>query len=121
LEVLLAPEPVDRTVPGDRDEPAGGVLGGAVARPALECDGDGVLKGGLGEVDVAEDADQGCEDAPVLLAEEAGERDPGTSVGRDYASTPTGMTGRTSIDPYFAPGILAAQASASSTDSTSTM
>jgi hypothetical protein len=70
----VAADPVDRAVARDGDEPAGRIGGHAVPGPPLEGDGDGLLKGVLGEVEVAEDADQGREDAPVLLAEELLER-----------------------------------------------
>ena len=61
-------------------------------RPAGERRLDGVPEGVLGEVNVAEDADQGGEDASVLLAEELREL--------LYAGTPSNtMTGRTSIVP----------------------
>jgi hypothetical protein len=38
--------------------------------PALGCDRERVLRGLLGEVEVAEEADQGGEDAAPLLAED---------------------------------------------------
>ena len=92
LQRPLAPNPVDRSVPGRRDEPAGRVRRHALARPALERPLDGVPERVLGEVDVAEDADQGGEDTSVLLAEELREL--------LYAGTPSiAMIGRTSIVP----------------------
>jgi hypothetical protein len=45
------------------------VGGDAVARPALRGDGEGLLRGFLGEIEVAEEADEGSEDAAPLLAE----------------------------------------------------
>jgi len=45
------------------------VLGQSVARPALGRERECVLGGLLGEVEVAEEADQGCEDASPLVAE----------------------------------------------------
>jgi hypothetical protein len=43
--------------------------GHPVARPALGGDREGLLRGLLGEIEVAEEADQGGEDATPLLAE----------------------------------------------------
>jgi hypothetical protein len=40
-----------------------------VARPALGGDREGLLRGFLGEVEVAEEADERSEDAAPLLAE----------------------------------------------------
>jgi len=45
------------------------VGGDAIARPALGGDGERVLGGLLGEVEVAEEADQAREDAAPLVAE----------------------------------------------------
>ena len=64
---------------------APGVLGRAVAWPALRRDRERLLGGFLGEVEVAEEADQRSEDAAPLIPE-----DP-----LDQRST----TGRTSIAP----------------------
>src|SRR5581483_12403163 len=99
---------VDRAVPGHRHEPAGRIAGHAVPWPPLEGDGDSLLKGVLGEVEVAEDADQGREDASVLLAEELLER-------RQALTSACRMTtGRTSTCPMRAEGSFAAHSSASS-------
>jgi hypothetical protein len=46
-----------------------GIGGEPVARPALGRDRERVLRGLLGEVEVAEEADEGSEDASPLLAE----------------------------------------------------
>jgi hypothetical protein len=40
-----------------------------LARPALGCGGEGFLSGLLGEVEVAEEADQAREDAAPLVSE----------------------------------------------------
>ena len=69
-ECPVATDPVDGAVLRHRHEPARRVGGHTVARPALDRGRDRVLESVLGEVEVAEDADQGCEDASVLLAEE---------------------------------------------------
>jgi len=83
----LAPDVVDRAVARRRDQPGRGVVGGAVARPALGGDREGLLGSLLGEVEVAEEADQGGQDAAPLVAE--GRFD---QLGRS-------STGRTSIAP----------------------
>jgi hypothetical protein len=54
----LAPEPVDGVVAGGRDDPTAGVRWHAGARPALHGHDEGLLDRLLGEVDVAEKADQ---------------------------------------------------------------
>src|SRR5204863_2912482 len=84
---LLAPNAVDRPVPRRRGQPGRRVLRHSVAWPALESGRDRVLEGVLGELEVAEDADQGGEDAAPLLAEE----------GFDAVQCST--TGLTSIAP----------------------
>jgi hypothetical protein len=47
-----------------------GVGGDPVPWPALGGDGEGLLRGFLGEVEVAEEADERSEDAAPLLAED---------------------------------------------------
>src|SRR5207244_6288280 len=69
-ERALPADAVDRAVARGRDQPGDRIVRRAVARPALECGRDRVLKGVLCELEVAEDADQGCEDAAPLLAED---------------------------------------------------
>ena len=82
--------------------------GDAVAPPPLGGDGERLLGGFLGEIEVAEEADQGGEDASPLLAEDA----------LDQRST----TGRTSTAPPIrAAGILAAISSAASRSGASTL
>jgi hypothetical protein len=69
-QVLLAPDPVDRPVARRRDEPDTRVRGDPVARPALGGDRKGLLRGFLGEVEVAEEADQRGQDTAPLVAED---------------------------------------------------
>ena len=45
------------------------MVGDTFARPSLSGDREGLLGGFLGEVKVAQEADQSGEDAPPLLAE----------------------------------------------------
>ena len=90
------------------DQPGAGVVGRAFARPALGGDRERLLGGLLGEVEVAEEADQGREDAPPLVAEDLAR----------VAQRST--TGRTSIAPPMrAAGIRAASSIAASRSSAS--
>jgi hypothetical protein len=77
----VAAQAVDRAVTGGRRDPRARVARRAVARPAGECELEGVLNGVLGEVEVAEDADQGRDRAPGLVPERAGD----VVAGRGYA------------------------------------
>ena len=52
-----------------RHQPGARVGGDSVARPALRGDREGLLRGLLGEVEVAEEADQGSEDIAPPVAE----------------------------------------------------
>jgi hypothetical protein len=68
-ERAIAVDPVDRPVARGRDQPRARVARGAVARPALGRDRERLLRGFLGEVEIAEEADQRGQDAAPLLAE----------------------------------------------------
>jgi len=82
----------------------------AVAGPPLGREGERLLNGILGEVEVAEEADQDGEDAGSLLAVEA----------LELAQRST--TGRTSTEPPIrAAGTRAAISSAASRSSASSM
>jgi hypothetical protein len=70
LERLRTTDLVDRTVPCGRQKPGGRVLGQAAPWPALRGGRERIPEGVLGEVEVAEDADQGGEDATPFLAED---------------------------------------------------
>src|SRR4030095_11108024 len=84
------------------------VPGDAVPRPPIGGDREGLLRGFLGEVEVAEEADQGREDVAPLIAEDALE-------GRYHWTV-----GRTSIaPPRRAAGILEASSIAASRSSAS--
>ena len=69
-EGAVAADPVDRAVAGGGHEPGARVRGRPVARPALGGDRERLLGGFLGEVEVAEEADQACEHAAPLVAED---------------------------------------------------
>jgi hypothetical protein len=68
-ERAVSPDAVDRPIAGGRDEPRAGVRRQAIAPPALGRGRKRLLGGFLGEVEVTEEADQGRQDAPPLVAE----------------------------------------------------
>ena len=107
-EGLLAADPVDRAVACGGGQPRGGVVGRAVSWPALDGGRERVLEGVLGQLEIAEDADQGREDAAPLLADDS------------FELCQCSTTGRTSMaPPVRATGILAATSIASSRSSAS--
>ena len=61
---------VDGTVTCGGNEPSDRVGGGSFARPALGGDREGLLGGFLGELEVAEEADQRSEYTAPLLPED---------------------------------------------------
>ena len=87
-----------------------GADGIAVLRPAVGGDREGLLGGLLGEVEVAEEADQRSEDLAPLLPEDAIEDRYHSWIGR--ISMPP---------PMLAAGTLAASAIAASRSSASKM
>jgi hypothetical protein len=66
----IAADPVDRAVARGGREPGARVVGRSLARPPLRCDRERLLCGFLGEIEVAEEADQVGEDAAPLVAED---------------------------------------------------
>ena len=66
-ERAVAADAVDRPVPGGHHEPRPRARGRPFARPPLGCDRERLLGGLLGEVEVAEEADQGGHDAAPLV------------------------------------------------------
>ena len=93
LERPGAADPVDRRVARDGLDPGPRLARDPGPRPPLERRRERVLHRVLGELEVAEDADQGREDTASLVPEDALELVyPATSAG---CST----TGRTSITP----------------------
>jgi hypothetical protein len=65
----IAPDAVDGPVARRRHQPGARVGRRSVAGPALRGDRERLLRGLLGEVEVAEEADQGSEDVAPVLAE----------------------------------------------------
>src|SRR6266536_460189 len=87
-ERSIAADAVDRAVAGGGHQPRSRAGGHPRAGPAVGRDRERLLGGFLGEVEVAEEADQAGEDATPLVAEDLFERP------YQYVST-----GRTSIAP----------------------
>ena len=98
----FAAEPVDRPVACGGGDPAAGVRRDPSLRPLLGGDREGFRHGVLGEVDVAEDADQRGGAAAGLASEDSVE-----GVGHP-------CIGRTSIGPPLAAAPRAARWSATS-------
>src|SRR5579871_6101922 len=100
LDPAIAPQPVDRAVARRDDQPRGGVLRRAGARPALGRDRERLLGGLLGAVEVAEEADHGGKHPPPLLAEDL--LDQGDTSGRTSTAPPmraAGIRAANSIAP----------------------
>jgi hypothetical protein len=92
-ERAIAPDPVDRTVARRGHEPAAWVGGRPVARPALGGGGERLLGGLLGELEVAEEADQGREDAAPLVPEDLLEASYHSATGRTSTAPPIRAAG----------------------------
>jgi hypothetical protein len=74
LSASLAAEVVDGSIAGGGRDPAARVGWQAVAGPCAQGDGERLLDCVLGEVDVAEGADQGGDRSAGLLAEDPADR-----------------------------------------------
>ena len=104
----LAAEAVEARLRAVVTSQAPGLVGHAVARPARGRDRERLLRGLLGEVEIAEEADQAGEDASPLVAE-------GLLEDRHHSTI-----GRTSIAPPMrAAGTCAASSMAASRSSAS--
>ena len=82
----FAAQPVDGLIPGGGDDPAGRAGRQAAGRPARRGAGEGVLDRVLGDVDVAEHADQDRDRPPVLLTEHPLDIRTGPGRGHDRLS-----------------------------------
>jgi len=69
-EGAVAADPVDRPVARGRHQPCARVVRHALSRPALGCDRERLLSGLLGQLEAAEEADQGGEDTTPFVAED---------------------------------------------------
>ncbi len=103
----FSPQAVDRAVPGGRGDPRPRVVRQALGRPALQRHREGVLHRLLGQVEVTEHADERRDRPPRLAPEQA--VDDLTARGGAIDRRPyMPMTGRTSMEPFSAPGHRAA-------------
>lgn len=102
---MPAAEPIDGLEPASRDEPRARVGGRAFDRPLLDRRRERVLKRLLGEIEVAEEADQRRQNAAGLRAVDR--------LDRVYGCE-NSWIGRTSIVPLRALGIRDATFTASS-------
>ena len=109
-EAPAAAQPIDRAVARGGRDPGPGVRGDAALRPRLQGGDERLLDGLLGEVEVAEDPDQGRDRSPLLLAEQAiddlvggGQFDrsppPAGSVAPALSRASKSTIGRTSTEP----------------------
>jgi hypothetical protein len=89
----IAANPVDGAVARGAHQPGDGVLGRSVARPALGGDRERLLHGLLGEVEVAEEADQCSEDLSAVLAEGLFEDGYHPPIGRTSIAPPMRAAG----------------------------
>ena len=116
---------VDCSVPGRGRDPRARVGRDPAFWPDLERGDEGVLDGFLGEVEIAEDADERRDRPPLLFAEEAVDDLVGGGVGKAQPAlaptawssgtpVPVSQIGRTSIVPARMPGHCAASSRASS-------
>ena len=84
----VAADAIDGSVARGRHEPGARVVRDAVARPALRGDREGLLRGLLGEVEVAEEADQRGEDVAPPVAEGLFEVRYHSAIGRTSMAPP---------------------------------
>jgi hypothetical protein len=66
----VAAQAVDRPVSRGRNQPCARVVRRPLARPTLRRDRERLLRGFLGDVEVAEEADEGGDDAAPIVAED---------------------------------------------------
>src|SRR5204863_4466772 len=84
---------VDRAVPRRRHEPPNRVVGRPVPGPSLGGDRECLLRGFLGEIEVAEEADQRGEDPSPLVAEDLVEDRYHSTIGRTSTAPPSRAAG----------------------------
>ena len=92
-ERAIAADAVDRAVSRRGHQPGVRVRGRPVSRPALGGDRERLLGGFLGEVEVAEEADQAGEDAAPLLTEDLLEDGYHSTIGRTSTAPPMRAAG----------------------------
>ena len=89
----FAPDAVDRAVPPGGDEPGARVGRRSLARPPLGRDRECLLCGFLGELEVAEEADEVREHAAPLVAEDLLEDRYDSFSGRTSTAPPSRAAG----------------------------
>ena len=99
VAVGLAADPVDRAVAGGRGEPAAGVGRYAVPGPPLDRGEERLAGRLLGDVDVAEAADQRGDDPAVLLAVDPLDRGRGIRRVHPAVRPPEARAGRAGPRP----------------------
>src|SRR5438309_1678456 len=92
-EGLVASHAVDGPAAGRRDQPGAWVGRVPIAGPAVGGDGERLLRGLLGEVEVAEEADEGGDHAPPLVAEGLFEHCYHCMIGRTSMAPPKRAAG----------------------------
>ena len=92
----IAANAIDGPVAGCRHEPGARVGGDSVPGPALRRDRERLLRGFLGEVEIAEEADQGSEDVAPLVAEDPIEVRHHSWIGRTSTAPPMRAAGHPS-------------------------
>ena len=105
-EPCVAPEPVDGLAVGHSQEPGARVVGGAGFLPVHEGAFERALQAILGELDVADPPDEGGEQAAVVAGDDTGQI--ALHVARPTLQKLRSITGRTSMVPCSATGIIAA-------------
>ncbi|MHC2316297.1 hypothetical protein ACVIHC_003343 [Bradyrhizobium diazoefficiens] len=75
----LPPDAINRLVAADIDEPGARIIGHLARRPAFERDREGILECVLGEIEIADEADQRGKHPPRLVA-----KDPSDVGRRDH-------------------------------------
>src|SRR6266540_4155553 len=90
---LIAADAVDRPVTRRRDQPCSGAGGRPIAWPPGSGDREGLLRRFLGEIEVAEEADQRSEDTSPLVAEDLVEDRYHSTIGRTSTAPPRRAAG----------------------------
>jgi hypothetical protein len=89
----IAADAIDRSVARRLHEPRSWVGGNTISWPSLRSDRERLLRGFLGEVEVAEEADQRSEDPPPLIAEDPFEDRYHSTIGRTSTAPPSRAAG----------------------------
>jgi hypothetical protein len=89
----VAADPIDGAVARRRGEPGAGIRGSTLPRPALGRNRERLLRGFLGEVEVAEEADERSEDAAPLVPEDGVELAQRSTTGRTSTAPPSRAAG----------------------------